>query len=304
MKKLILFSLFPVLLQGQDIPKLQKQLNNANYQKCIKKTKRYAKWHKKNKQVNYYFSASYFGLINEENSFPKNLANLNKSLRYLAKFYRYTNDRTAKTQELENSLDSISFLLTNDSVNERITNGQLKRLNKAYKSLFGNNLTTYQQYINEQNRITDSISFLSFTTQTSDEVALFGKYVPKRIDRDVLLSKARNLQGVKYKRAGETPEGFDCSGFVMYVFKQMGITIPHNAHKISCLGEEVELSEAKTGDLLCFGTPQRIYHIGIYYNIDGKDGVIHCISGGVKANQDKQWEYWKPKIGKVRRIVL
>lgn len=303
MKKVILFLLFPLLSTAQDIPKLQKQLDNANYQKCIKKAKRFAKWHKKNKEVNYYFSAAYFGLVSEGNSNAKNLVYLNKSLNYLVKFNR-CNTTTSKTQQLEIDLDSISFLLTNDSVNEGITNGQLKRLNKAYKSLFGNNLTTYQQYINEQNRITDSISFLSFTTQTSDEVALFGKYVPKRIDRDVLLSKARNLQGVKYKRAGETPEGFDCSGFVMYVFKQMGITIPHNAHKISCLGEEVELSEAKTGDLLCFGTPQRIYHIGIYYNIDGKDGVIHCISGGVKANQDKQWEYWKPKIGKIRRIIL
>ena len=90
----------------------------------------------------------------------------------------------------------------------------------------------------------------------------------------------------------------------MFVFKQLGVVLPHNAHKISSLGEEIELSEAKTGDLLCFGSTVRIYHIGIYYNENGKDGVIHCISGGVKADQDVQWNYWKPKIGKVIRIIL
>ena len=299
MKKLILFSLLPVLLQAQDIPKLQKQLNNANYQKCINKTKRYAKWHKKDKQVNYYFAVSYFGLINEGDSFLKNLANLNKSLSYLAKFYRYTNDRTASAQELENSLDSVAY-----EFSKGITTANLKRLNKLYKNLYGKNLTTYQQYVNKLNRDVDSIALLNFSTQTADEVVLFGEYIPKRIDRDVLLAEAMSLKGVKYKRAGETPAGFDCSGYVMFVFKQLGVVLPHNAHKISCLGEEIDLAVAKTGDLLCFGTPQRIYHIGIYYNEDGKDGVIHCISGGVKANQDVQWNYWKPKIGKVRRIVL
>ena len=54
MKKVILFILFPVLLQSQDIRKLQKQLDNEDYHICIKKANRYAKWHKKNKEVNYY----------------------------------------------------------------------------------------------------------------------------------------------------------------------------------------------------------------------------------------------------------
>ena len=60
MKNIIIFLLFPVLLNAQEIPKLQKQLDKANYEKCIKKSKRYAKWNKKNREVNYYFSAAYF----------------------------------------------------------------------------------------------------------------------------------------------------------------------------------------------------------------------------------------------------
>jgi len=300
MKKIILFFLFPALLHAQEIPKLDKQLRRGNYDKCIKKALRYAKWHKKDKEVYYFLSTAHFGLMSEDNTINKNLFELNKSLKYLSKYYRFVDKRTSLTQNLEDNLDSISQLLGNKNLSIRL----LKRLNKSYKNLFNTNILAYQLHINEQNKIEDVIALENFETQTEDEISLFGEYVPKRIDRTTLLKKAKDLIGVKYKRAGETPDGFDCSGFVMYVFKEMGVIIPHNAHKISCLGEEIELSEAKTGDLLCFGTAQRIYHIGIYYNIDGKDGVIHCISGGVKANQDKQWEYWKPKIGKVRRIVL
>ena len=154
MKKVILFILFPVLLQSQDIPKLQQQLDNENYHKCIKKAKRYAKWHKKNKEVNYYFSVAYFGLINDQKSLYNNKSYLKKSINYLSTFYRHSADRTSKTQQLENALDSTASLLHNNSINEG-ENYALKRLNKSYKKLSGNNLTAYQQYIKEQEELRD-----------------------------------------------------------------------------------------------------------------------------------------------------
>ena len=124
-------------LQSQDIPKLQKQLDNEDYHKCIKKANRYAKWHKKNKEVNYYFSVAYFGLINDQNSLYNNLSYLKKSINHLSIFYRYTADRTSKTQQLENALDSTASLLNNNSINKG-ENYALKRLNKSYKKLSGN----------------------------------------------------------------------------------------------------------------------------------------------------------------------
>ena len=299
MKKVIIFILFPLLLQSQNIRKLEKSLENRDYHKCIKKSNRYLKWHKRDREVYFYLSSSYLGLLNDQKSLRNRLLSLNKSLRYLTKFNQY-NDKTVRSQRLESILDSISVLISDNLT----SNTQLKRLNKSYKNLFGIDLDNYYQFINEQERIVDSITLLSFNVQTPDQSAIFGEYIPKRINGDQLIETSLGLLGVEYKWAGETPAGFDCSGYVMYVFKQMGVILPHNAHKISCLGKEVELSEIKTGDLICFGTPERINHIGIYYNIDGEDGVIHCIYSGVRFDQGDQWKYWKPKIAKVRRIVL
>ena len=83
---------------------------------------------------------------------------------------------------------------------------------------------------------------------------------------------------------------------------KMNIKLPHNAHSISKLGIEISMNHIKSGDLLCFGSRDRIYHIGIFYKKDNRPSVIHCISSGVKIDEDIQWNYWKKRIGKIVRV--
>jgi len=71
---------------------------------------------------------------------------------------------------------------------------------------------------------------------------------------------ARTLLGIPYVYGGESPSGFDCSGFTQYVFGKAGISIPRTASAQQSAATRV--SNPKPGDLVFFGSPA--YHVGIY----------------------------------------
>jgi cell wall-associated NlpC family hydrolase len=123
--------------------------------------------------------------------------------------------------------------------------------------------------------------------------------------RNAMLHFAQKLEGTPYKWAGETPKnGFDCSGFTKYVFKSIGIELPHSAQKQSELSKQYKnLDNAKSGDMVFFGnfTDNAFYtqHAGIIYSKNGEDiEVIHCVSNGVNIEgEDSSWEYhWKDRV--------
>ncbi len=68
--------------------------------------------------------------------------------------------------------------------------------------------------------------------------------------------------GVPYRWGGASPSGFDCSGFVMYVYGRLGISLPHSSGAQYNSGTHVSRSQLSPGDLVFFGSP--IHHVGIY----------------------------------------
>ncbi len=97
-----------------------------------------------------------------------------------------------------------------------------------------------------------------------------------------LVATARNYLGVPYVWGGMSPSGFDCSGFVNYVYKLHGYSLYRVAQDIyNNNGWFVSKSELQPGDLVCFGySSSNITHIGMYI---GNGQFIHASSGSGKV---------------------
>ena len=83
--------------------------------------------------------------------------------------------------------------------------------------------------------------------------------------------------GVPYVWGGTTPNGFDCSGLVQYVYAQFGITVSRTSKEQSTNGWAVSRGELKEGDLVFFANNQGIHHVGVYVG-DGQ--FIHAPETG------------------------
>lgn len=105
-------------------------------------------------------------------------------------------------------------------------------------------------------------------------------------DRTALVDYAKQYMGVKYCSAGIDPKGgFDCSGFVYFVFKHFQIDVPRSSSDYKDLGQPLTPDKFKVGDILVFYGYQdytSIGHVGIICEANGmKSKFIHASSGKV-----------------------
>ena len=118
-----------------------------------------------------------------------------------------------------------------------------------------------------------------------------------------LVIQAMGLLGVPYKLGGTSEEkGFDCSGFVRYMYeKSVGLVLPRRAEEQAKVTEEISRSELKPGDLVFFNTLKRTFsHVGIYVG-DGK--FIHAPRPGKAVRVDDMREaYWQKRFNGARRV--
>jgi len=107
---------------------------------------------------------------------------------------------------------------------------------------------------------------------------------PKLSEREKLISYAKEYLGINYKYASNTPsKGFDCSGFVNYVFKHFDIEVPRSSSQFKNLGKTVQPEAFQKGDILVFygyKDQKSIGHVGIICEADGMNSkFIHASSG-------------------------
>ncbi|MCX7921921.1 MAG: SH3 domain-containing protein [Clostridia bacterium] len=98
-------------------------------------------------------------------------------------------------------------------------------------------------------------------------------------DESQIVSYAKKFLGVKYVYGGSSPKGFDCSGFVLYVYDKFGINLNRVAADQAKQGTRIKKAELKPGDLVFFDTNgghNYINHVGMYI---GNGKFIHASSG-------------------------
>ena len=119
---------------------------------------------------------------------------------------------------------------------------------------------------------------------------------------DQIIATAKKYIGVPYVWGGETPKGFDCSGYVQYVFQAHGIRLNRTTDTQYKQGTYVSKSNLKPGDLVFFQNTYRagISHVGIYIG-DGK--FIHASSSKGVTISDLSSSYYTAHYYGARRIV-
>jgi cell wall-associated NlpC family hydrolase len=120
-----------------------------------------------------------------------------------------------------------------------------------------------------------------------------------------LFDKGFSFLGIRYRMGGTGPEsgGFDCSGLVRRVFGDaLGLNLPRTAADMAKLGDKVNRSELKPGDLVFFNTMRRTFsHVGIYL---GDNRFLHAPSaGGVVRVEEINQNYWAKRFTGARRLL-
>lgn len=113
---------------------------------------------------------------------------------------------------------------------------------------------------------------------------------------------ALSLRGVPYRNGGSDPSGFDCSGFVQYVFGQNGVSVPRTVTEQFRAGREVDPPGLEAGDLVFFTTVTTgASHVGISI---GGDEFVHAPSSSGEVRVERlSAPYWSTRFVGVRRVL-
>jgi cell wall-associated NlpC family hydrolase len=130
---------------------------------------------------------------------------------------------------------------------------------------------------------------------------------------DSVLFYSQKYLGTKYVYAHCDPKkGFDCSGFVYYVFNHFGKKVPRSSIEYSSYGQKISRDSCKKGDIIVFtGTNAKIRragHVGIVISNPGEDlKFIHCSSnrkkGGVIISSFKESPYYEKRFIRFCRVA-
>ncbi len=181
------------------------------------------------------------------------------------------------------SLIVVCFFITSCTTNKVVT----------YKKVGGKHYPTAKKYPSKSN-----------SNSKTGTYRASNKAVSKDANR--LLKTAKSFLGTPYKYGGTTRSGFDCSGLVYVSFDELGISLPRNSSAQAGHGKEINIREAKSGDLIFFNTSGKsISHVGIVERIDNS-GIIYFIhsstSKGVMISSMDE-NYWKTRFVKAVRLL-
>jgi cell wall-associated NlpC family hydrolase len=107
---------------------------------------------------------------------------------------------------------------------------------------------------------------------------------------------AKRFLGVPYVYGGSTPHGFDCSGFVRYVYAHFGVSLPHSSYAQFGDGRRVARGRLRPGDLVFF---DGLGHVGLYV---GNGRFIHAPHTGTRVRIETLAGWYSSRFSGARRL--
>jgi peptidoglycan DL-endopeptidase LytE len=143
------------------------------------------------------------------------------------------------------------------------------------------------------------------TDQPKDSIAVVKPIINIDLAESLVQRASENI-GVRYHSGGTHPNGFDCSGLIIYTFENSEIQLPRTAAGQSHFGAQINSNDAQKGDLIFFSTNGRgnINHVGmVVENTDGEVKFIHAsIHSGVTISSLKE-KYYERCFVKINRVL-
>jgi len=124
---------------------------------------------------------------------------------------------------------------------------------------------------------------------------------------DAIINYAKSFLGVPYRYGGTTPSGFDCSGFINYIFGNFGFDLVRTSYGLAELGTTVKLSEIQPGDLMFFKgsnvNSSSVGHVALVVEVT-PDAIkfIHSANTGVRIDNFKTSQYYIQRYIKTKRL--
>ncbi|WP_166868042.1 C40 family peptidase [Salinibacterium sp. ZJ70] len=134
----------------------------------------------------------------------------------------------------------------------------------------------------ELRRAAQRASFASYSGPTARDYLANPPYPNFSLDQ--VVEVALQYQGVPYVYGGSTPAGFDCSGFVMFVYSQFGVKLPHSSRAQGSGGTLISREDARPGDVVVMDGGG---HSGIYM---GGNTMIHAPRPGKSVEVHNIWD--------------
>ncbi len=123
--------------------------------------------------------------------------------------------------------------------------------------------------------------FAAYTGPTAEDFLKNPAHPPFSLD--AVFSTALQYQGVPYVFGGADPSGFDCSGFIMFVYAQYGVSLPHSVHGQDAIGAPIRPEDAQIGDVVIFNDNS---HDGFYA---GDGMILHAPYPGARVRIQPLW---------------
>jgi cell wall-associated NlpC family hydrolase len=296
MKAIILITtllLFTIALtaQSKEYTKLYGLYNKGKSTKLLSKANKVKEKYSREAMPYYFIALANYSLYKQS----RINSNLSKAIRNLKKAKGYDSENTYWKQ-LEKEFIPLQAIVQNKATYYS-TNNKKKALKlcESYHSI-------YQDSLPEHKGLLTRVPLHNTLASAKSKTPHFNS----GSKRDSIRYFADICIGTPYKWAGESLQGFDCSGFVKYLYGKVGIKLPHNANKISYLGKKVSERNAQTGDVVLFGSKNEkghhASHAGVIYENNGEIKVVHSISKGVHITTDYN-AYWKQRVIFIKNII-